>query len=227
MAPSSLLRTRRTLWAPFLALCLAASAALPLPAMAEALDDAIKAATLGDKSDLIDLLRRGVEVDSSDANGNTLLALAARQGNSELVTLLLKARANPAIANRYGEDALLLAAYHGHLAVVKQLVLAGVDINRAKGWTPLGYAAFQGREEVADYLLDQGADVNVALDNGTTPLMLAARNGHLGLVKLLLEYKADTTLRNDAGLSAKDWALRAKNTDIADLIDQAGRQHKH
>lgn len=207
----------------FAAIALALAATLPLPVRAEALDDVLKAATMGDTSEVVSWLRRGVEPDTSDANGNTLLALAAKNGHTELVALLLKAHANPSQANRFGEDPLLQAAYNGRLDVVKLLVRAGVDINRSKGWTPLGYATYQGHEEVADYLLDQGADVDVALHNGTTPLMLAARNGHLGLVKLLLEYKADTTLRNDAGLSAKDWALKAKNTDIADLIDQAAK----
>ena len=219
--------TRLPIRTALLVLLLAAAGALPLPAAAAALDDAINAATMGDAAEVADWLSRGLEVDSCDANGNTLLGLAAKNGNGEVVATLLKARANPTLVNRYGEDPLLQAAYQGHLDVVKQLVRAGVDINRAKGWTPLGYAAYQGHLEVADYLLDQGADVNVAMNNGTTPLMLAARNGHLPLVKLLLDYKADTTLRNDAGLSARDWALKAKNTDIAELIDQAAQHPGH
>lgn len=48
--------------------------------------------------------------------------------------------------------------------------------------------------------------------------MMASRGGHLQAVKLLLDEDADANLKNDRGETALDWALRAKNTDIAALL---------
>ncbi|CAE7626585.1 ak1 [Symbiodinium sp. KB8] len=45
------------------------------------------------------------------------------------------------------------------------------------GKTPLAYAAWQGRAEVAQYLLQQGAAVDAKDKDGETPLALAARLG--------------------------------------------------
>ena len=61
-------------------------------------------------------------------------------------------------------------------------------INAASGdpsRTPLGRAAEKGQLRVADYLLNNGADVNVPVGN-STPLSIAARNGHKKMVELLL-----------------------------------------
>ena len=51
--------------------------------------------------------------------------------------------------------------------------------------TPLGRAAEKGQLRVADYLLNNGADVDAPISGGT-PLFVAARNGHKKMVELLL-----------------------------------------
>lgn len=60
-------------------------------------------------------------------------------------------------------------------------------INAASGdpsRTPLGQAAEKGRLRVAEYLLNNGADVNTSASG--SPLAIAARNGHKKMVELLL-----------------------------------------
>jgi ankyrin repeat protein len=59
------------------------------------------------------------------------------------------------------------------------------------GYTPLHWAARDGGEEVAAYLIRRGADVNARADQEWRPLHLAAEQGHLALVKLLVEHGAD------------------------------------
>jgi ankyrin repeat protein len=101
----------------------------------------------------------------------------------------------------------MVAALGGHLVLVKKLHERGADINAA-GWTPLAYAATNGKTEVARYLLDIGANPNALSPNGTSALMMAVRGGHAETVDLLLAKGADVNLRNQNGATALAWATR-------------------
>jgi ankyrin repeat protein len=52
--------------------------------------------------------------------------------------------------------------------------------------------------------------------------MFAARQGHVDVVKLLLGRSASPTVRTESGATALGWALKAQNTDIAELLRKAG-----
>ncbi len=197
--------------------------ALLLPTLASAgvYEDMEEALIAGDTRWAIRLIERGMDVNSVDAAGNTLLMQAVQRDNGDLVDYLLQRRARLNTRNRNGETALSLAAYQGKLAVVKRLVEAGSDVN-LYGWPPLIYAAFNGHAAVVDYLLQKGAEINATTANGSTALLFAARFGHLAVVELLLQHKADPNIANERGATAIDWALKTDNTDIAELLRRAG-----
>ena len=73
---------------------------------------------------------------------------------------------------------------------------------------------------VAAFLIGAHADVNAESPNGSTPLMMAAMYGNAATVKFLLESGADPEVRNDQGLSAEDFAVRAGRDDAVRLIRQ-------
>jgi ankyrin repeat protein len=52
--------------------------------------------------------------------------------------------------------------------------------------------------------------------------MAAVRNGHTDVAKLLLAQRADPNAKNDAGGTALQWALKGGNTDLAQILKQAG-----
>lgn len=186
-------------------------------AHADSYENSLSSARLGDTRQLVDLLNRGVDPNTIDAQGNSLLILAAREGHVRTVSALLQYRTNLSHRNLVGDSALMLAILGGHSAIVDMLLDGGAAIDH-DGWTPLIYAAFEGRMDTLERLLALGANVNALAPNGSTALMFAARNGHIDIVRRLLMTQIDLDQQNDRGFTAETWALSNGNTDIADLI---------
>lgn len=189
------------------------------PVLAGSYEDALSSARLGDTRQLVDLLDRGIDVNTVDEQGNTLLILAAREGNADTVESLLKYRPSLGQRNLAGDSALMLAVLRGHDKVAAQLLAAGAPVNQ-EGWAPLHYAAFEGHLDLVERLIAAGAAIDALAPNKSTALMLAARNGHIDAVRALIRAGADLDLRNDAGQTADSWAMANNNTDIASLIRQ-------
>jgi len=71
---------------------------------------------------------------------------------------------------------------------------------------------------VAEYLLDQGCDINHADDEGMTALHLAAWYNHLHVAQLLFRYGVKLDARDNDGRTAADLATEEGYDDIADAI---------
>ncbi len=170
---------------------------------------------------VVDLVRRGMDPNTSDPSGTTLLMFAANNGNEALLDFLLRSRANTMKYNRFGDTALALAALRGHLPIVRRLVEVGADLS-GPGWSPLQYAAFAGHTDVVRLLLARKPDMDKRAPNRQTALMLAARNGHQEVVRLLIEADADMDLTDADGLSAMNLARKSGNTEIADYLKRQG-----
>ena len=182
-------------------------------------DDARQSIQLDDASGVKNDLRRGLDVNFIDEDGNSLLMLAAKEGSTKSAALLLSAGARIHFNNAVGDNALLLATFWGHEDIVDLLLARQASLGaNPRGWTPLHYAAYAGHARIASKFLGQGADVNSVTANGLSSLMLAAQNGHDEVVKVLLKNKADTALRDDNKLNAIDHALASDNTNIARFI---------
>ena len=110
-----------------------------------------------------------------------------------------------------GDTALMVAAYKGEKDIVAALLDKGAEPNRP-GWTALHYAAASGSLDIARMLLEKSAYIDASAPNRTTPLMMAAGGGQTAMIKLLIEEGADQTIRNDAGMTARDFA--AKFADV-------------
>src|SRR5688572_10661161 len=84
-------------------------------AQSRSLDQALQAAEAGDASIVASLLDRGVDPNTADKEGNTLLMLAARAQAVPLVKLLVSRKAAVDARNAHGDTALRMAALAGSM----------------------------------------------------------------------------------------------------------------
>ncbi len=141
-----------------------------------------------------------------------------RRDQVEAVRLYLEAGYSPNAVNARGDSLLILAAYHGKAAVVRELLAQpGVDIDfrNKMGFTALAGAAFKGYTDIMKSLIDAGADVNAISPGGRTALMFAALTGRTEAARLLLDRGADPAARDAGGLSAADVAAGQGADDTA------------
>lgn len=148
---------------------------------------------------LEDQLSKGVDVNSRDDRGSTLLMHAAAFGSLESVQLLLDARADVNVKNALGATALLWAATDVRKTQV--LVRKGADVNaRSKlGRTPLLVASTcTGCSGIIRILLDKGADPKAKDERGFSGPRLAAAADPQSL-RLLLEAGAPFDMSDTDG----------------------------
>jgi ankyrin repeat protein len=192
-------------------------------------EDFFTAVRRDDGDSIANLLHRGFDPNTRDAEGQIGITLALKLDSLRVVQALLKSpKLQVNALNKPGESALMLAALKGHQELAKALIARDADVNKT-GWTPLHYAAsgVQAQQPaMVALLLEQHAYIDAASPNGSTPLMMAAQYGTREVVQLLLDEGADATLKNLIGLSAVDFALRADRTEIAQIIAAVLRQRQ-
>lgn len=143
-------------------------------------------------------------------NGCSVLDLAARTGDYELVRSLLErgalARSEP------GKDMALHFAVQAEkddnlYAIVERLLEDGCDVNAKyeNGCTPRHYflTHSKDKESIVRLFMSRGADRNIPDDDGDTALNCLAQNpgASESMLKLLLENKADASLANHEGMT--------------------------
>jgi len=107
--------------------------------------------------------------ESTDKYNRSKLHEAVSQGDLEKIKYLLNSGEDPNIKDKLGRTPLHYSASTGNLDVAKLLLEKGSSINSldtSKHWTPLFFAYFMGRVEMAEYLLANGADATIKDKSG-------------------------------------------------------------
>lgn len=118
-----------------------------------------KLTSMGCHKLVMNLIGRGVDINSRDKMNRTLLHNAAAGGLNNLLANLIKQGAKPNTSDIYGSTPLHEAVFHGHKDTVTLLLSNGADVNlcRPDGTTPLHIAREYGNQEMTDLLLIKGA----------------------------------------------------------------------
>lgn len=174
--------------------------------------------------------------------------VAVTKGDRPKVKALLSE--DPSLANLRtdaGVSAVLMAVYYQEPDIARDLVGAGADIGvfeaaalgnlertreligrepnlvnayAADGFQPLGLACFFGHPDVADFLLDSGADPNSPSRNSqrVAPLHSAVASRNLQITQALLERGADVNAKQEAGYTPLHEAAHNGDLPVLDLL---------
>ena len=196
---------------------------------------ALMFAAAADRVDVVKLLlSRGADVaitsrvedfsaltmtNDADQNGVPRPAVAVPAGAPNVPGVTRGFNYNELIGKHGGLAALHFAARQGALPTIEALIKGGADVNqRGAGdqTTPVLVAAINGHFDAVNYLLDHGADPNLASLGGVTPLYavinvqwqprsfypqprayLQQKTGYLELMTKLLDKGADPNVRTN------------------------------
>ncbi len=145
-------------------------------------------------------------------------ALVATAQNAPVTTAQV-ARPVSDAGNRDEADMLIKAIDHDDEQLFSYLLKQGADVNGtgSKGWTPLGFAAHEGRLQFVRLLLERGARADQPASGNRTPLLAAAAEGHAEVVKLLLA-KVDRPAQEAWGSKALGAAAREGHADVVRVL---------
>ena len=146
--------------------------------------------------------------------GDTPVLLSAYYGAQEVTRLLLEQGV---------ELNLFEAAAVGEVERVQQLLEADptlINTYSHDGWTPLHLAAFFGHREVAQLLLQRGADVAARSRNatGNLPLHAALAGRRFDIAQLLVMHDSNVNIQDQYQWTALHHAAYSGNMTIVELL---------
>lgn len=142
---------------------------------------------------------------------------AAARGDVAGVEEALAAGADPGAHVKDGVNALYTSIFHDQPDVARALVAGGADVDQvfSTQMTPLTFAAWLGRNEIVEILLNGGAKLEaVDAKEGATALWWAANGRQADTVELLLRRGASTDTRDrTVGFTALMCAITNTETE--------------
>ena len=193
------------------------------------------------------LIKYGADVNTKDNDGASLLDISYRPStalvqNREMFKVLVengfdlesRIKAGEHYPEDYDYTPLMIAALRNDYDMVKFLVEKGADVNAkthseySSVVTPLllslDYEHIEFRYDensfVAEYLINNGADINVKNNHGETPLMYASKLHNIKVVELLIQKGADINAFNNYGNTALIYGVN--NLETVKLLVENG-----
>ncbi len=133
-----------------------------------------------------------------------------------------------ASVSRCAEENIYTAAQNGELAKVQQLIggdpslLNAVDMD---GRTPLLYACCWGRLELANWLLEKGAKINLRDKDNRIALHWAAGMGFKEVVAALIAHNSDLWVKDKDQRTPRELAVYKKRDEVVALLQDAETKH--
>jgi ankyrin repeat protein len=181
----------------------------PAPLTESSVEALFRSIADADFAEFSRLVSEGVHHSARNKLGETPLYFAAEKGEIEMAKLLIAKGADAKALTPNGETVLHAAAMIESSALMSALIEAGADVgvSNRDGEAPLHWAALTGTFLAVKALADAGADLN-AQDGqrGNTPLHAAVSHDDIVLIHYLLSKNVRTDIRNNAGLTALEFA---------------------
>lgn len=185
---------------------------------------------LNDIKEVGRLLSLGIDLEQTNAEGQTPLLFATYLKRNEIALLLMKAGANVNAQDKILNSPFLYAGADGNLEIVKEALKHGADYNvfNRYGGTALIPAAEKGHLEMVRLLVNT-PDFPIDHVNrlGWTAIMEAVvlSDGgpiHIEIVKSLIEGGVDVNIPDSKGVTALSHARIRGFLEIVLLLEKAG-----
>ena len=149
--------------------------------------DIIKAVQNRDMSNITNYITNGGDVNLKDQWGNTPLVWGVHYGHTDVVKILIDAKADVNAKDVNDQSALMKASDKGHTNIAKILISANADVNAKdiRGQTALIMASQNGHRDVVKLLIDAKANVKTKDNEGLTALMWAKLENHNNVIGIL------------------------------------------
>ncbi len=180
------------------------------------------------------ILRRAAHANDPDEKGRTPVHLAARRGNADELSLLIRNGGDIHLGDNTGERPLQMAVRKGWLDCVRVLIREGADVNHMPppelsnySETALCSTARHSRREdsirIMEHLLLANADPNAATSARRFPMHAAAWAGSVTMVQLLLSHGAIVDTLDHDGSTPLLHAVNSNSghPDVVRLLLQA------
>eukprot|EP00026_Physarum_polycephalum_P003515 Phypoly_transcript_03528.p1 GENE.Phypoly_transcript_03528~~Phypoly_transcript_03528.p1 ORF type:complete len:745 (+),score=126.62 Phypoly_transcript_03528:64-2298(+) len=173
-------------------------------------------------------VEKGATVNIKNKAGQTPVLIAACNGDLDLVKYLVSHGADTALKTEKLESPLFLAIRGQHKDIVDYLLSLPVYdatlINSAtlSGATALHAAARIGEEDIAEKLIEKGADINAQERDGSTPLHAAVFHNRANIVKLLLSKNVEINTKTRFGTTPLHEAAFYGRSQIVRLLLENG-----
>jgi ankyrin repeat protein len=163
-------------------------------------------------------------INSKDEYGNSLLHLAVREGNVDIIKYLVSEGANVNSRNIADEAPIHIAANSGNLDVVIQLISNGADINvkDSIGNTSLHDAVENDHIQIVKYLISQGAEINTQNNGHQSPLHEAVVFNKVEMSKLLVSEGANVNTKDEDRKSPLHAAIINENLELVKYLAANG-----
>jgi len=142
----------------------------------------------------------------------------------DTVRNLIRQRANVNELDTNQDAPLVIAAYKGHVEIVKMLLEAGADVTAVDPEmkaTALHAATYAGRTEAAKLLIACKIDIDKQGPyNGYTALHDAIWQNNIETAKVLIEAGANLEIKSKEGQTALELAKARRRKEIVALIEQ-------
>jgi len=153
-----------------------------------------------------------------DSRGASLLMLSFYFKNKELGDYILSQR-NP--------SDIFEAVIAGDVEATEKFLAADQQLlnkHSRDGFTPLGFAAFFGRPAIARFLLQHGADANIASSNDfkVAPIHSSVAAKSFEITQMLLEHNANPNARQQNEVTPLHAAAHNNSPDIVKLLLKSG-----
>jgi len=142
----------------------------------------------------------------------------------QAVLNLLKTK-GPNAMDPNGNTPLIWAARNGKLNVVKFLIeqyQLPLNVQNFNAETALSVAVVEGYYEIAKFLIESGASINLGNCRSESPLHLAVVLGNLDVARLLVEEGAHVDAEDDCGDTPLHFAVREDRAEMVSFLISVG-----